>query len=805
MRVPCPLCLFALLGVLAVGPAHAKIINAVTLEQIVKEQPIILTATVSEFLPDKPGLVFTPGEKLRGEFAFDRVPVNLTGDKEAAEEKQSAMLLERLDKDVPLLIFASRRGKVYDAVAYTNGTWFRMAGVVEQQEGKDVTRWRFTHAEPYFRRTFKGTTEELVKAVQDGIKGGKVPGYDEKEKPGYGPPIKKKDEPKRPAGAAPAVPLGVIQLPFLGLIAALAALFPTVFGGAALLMKRWVVALSVASFVSMLAAVLLYFPNWIEWTGLKSLGGLWFTCAAIAAVGALWAGRRYRKAQRDGKGEEYQPRYLDRVGLAVIVGLGLLGIAYASITKSSFRESPFLELALFLVPATACGYFVMAHWYRHRRAETKSVGISAESVGLWAGAFACTVAAVALSTGPAGVVMQVGESRAGVRLAEQPLWVFEPKEGGEVVSTPCVTPERIYVAVHHRQGFGQYGRVYALNPGTGDVLWEFDDETALKPLFCSPTIAEGRLYFGEGYHTDRESKMFCVDVATGKKLWDFPTASHTESSPAVAAGKVVFGAGDDGIYCLDARTGAKHWQYPAGGGVHVDSNLLIVGGRVYAGSGTSKKSKANRIFCLDLATGTEIWGENVAYSSWGSPAAAGKQIFFPTGNGTFSEDREPVAGLLLCRDIETGKPIWERAVENSLVCRPAVDRYQVYVGSRDGHTYALDRYTGEMIWKRQLGEAILASPTITANPATNVGEVLYAISHVGIMAALAPSDGAAFWMIDFRALTQKPYIDAVSTPVVVRTTVEGKPARRVYVGIGMGLSQASTPTARLYCFQDVSE
>ena len=50
MRVPSPLCIVALLGVVAVGPAHAKIINAVTLEQIVKDQPIILTATVSLYL-----------------------------------------------------------------------------------------------------------------------------------------------------------------------------------------------------------------------------------------------------------------------------------------------------------------------------------------------------------------------------------------------------------------------------------------------------------------------------------------------------------------------------------------------------------------------------------------------------------------------------------------------------------------------------------------------------------------------------------------------------------------------------------
>src|SRR5262245_36480449 len=70
--------------------ADAKITAKVTLEQIVKDQPLIFTAKVTEFLPDKPGIVFTPADKLRGEFPFDRVPVNLTGDKEAIDEKQPA-------------------------------------------------------------------------------------------------------------------------------------------------------------------------------------------------------------------------------------------------------------------------------------------------------------------------------------------------------------------------------------------------------------------------------------------------------------------------------------------------------------------------------------------------------------------------------------------------------------------------------------------------------------------------------------------------------------------------------------------
>jgi outer membrane protein assembly factor BamB len=789
--------------------ANALITKATTLEQIVTDQPLIFTAKVVEFLPDKPGMVFAPVDKLRGEFPFDRVPVNLTGDDEAKKGGQTKVLLERLEKDLPFMVFATFRGKTYRALAYTNGTWFGMDGTVEQQDGQSVTRWRFTHGEPYLRRTFKGTTDEMMKAVRGGLKGEKLPVYDDKAEPGYGPPLRKgKPEGKppvanRPGSRAQEVPFAVIQLPFLGLIAALAALFPAVFGGMALLMRRWVAALSVASAISILTALVMYFPNWVAWTGLKSLSALWLTASGVAALGALWAIARYRRALRDGREEEYQPRYLDRVGLAIILVAVAGGLTYAVLTHASLTDSPWLELLLFAVPVAACLYFVVTHWLR-TRTDSKPVAVSAETVGLWAGSFACAVAGAALLAGPRGPAI-VADAAGGPKLDEQPLWVFEPKVKGEIIATPCVTPERVYVAVHHRQGFDQYGRVYALDPATGAVLWDFDHEGNLKPLFSSPTFADGRLYFGEGYHTDQDSKLFCLDAVTGKMHWAFETTSHTESTPAIADGKVVFGAGDDGLYCLDAVTGQKLWQYPADGGLHVDSNPLVHGGRVYAGSGISQRSKTTRIFCLDLKTGAEIWTERVEYAAWGSPAAAGSHVLFATGNGTFSEDRAPVAGLVLCRDAATGKPFWERALPNSLVGRPAIDRYQAYVGCRDGNVYALDRHTGDVVWTTNLHAPVLASPAIDIAPKARTGEVVYAIGSTGLLQALSPANGSTYWAVSFRDLIEAPHVSALSTPVVVRQPGHGRPVRHIYVGLGFGPSPSATPSARLYCFRDAAE
>jgi outer membrane protein assembly factor BamB len=237
----------------------------------------------------------------------------------------------------------------------------------------------------------------------------------------------------------------------------------------------------------------------------------------------------------------------------------------------------------------------------------------------------------------------------------------------------------------------------------------------------------------------------------------------------------------------------------------VDDNPAIRAGRVYAGSGTSRKSKMNRVFCLDLATGKEVWGEKVEYSCWGSPLLAGKHVLFPTGNGTFSEDRQPVAGLLLCRDAATGAPVWERALPNSLVGKPAADRYQVYVGCRDGNCYALDRHTGEVVWSKNLQAPVLASPAVDVHPKGRVGELVYAVGSTGRVEALAAADGSLVWAVNLTSLVGMPHVMADSSPVVVRDEVDGKVSRRVFVALGFGSSATATPTARLYCFRDGAE
>ena len=176
--------LATLFSLLTINIAYAVIQVLIPLQQLIeKDADLIFIAKVERLDPEKPALMLTVTEKLKGEVPFERLPVNLTGDKELHTPK----LLKRLALDLPIVVFVKKEPQSkFMALAFSNGTWFQLLGQTE----KDSTRWAFTHCEPYLRRTFKGTTAELQEVVTGVLKKKqKAPPPDKTAQPGLGPEI----------------------------------------------------------------------------------------------------------------------------------------------------------------------------------------------------------------------------------------------------------------------------------------------------------------------------------------------------------------------------------------------------------------------------------------------------------------------------------------------------------------------------------------------------------------------------------------------------------------------------------------
>jgi outer membrane protein assembly factor BamB len=206
-----------------------------------------------------------------------------------------------------------------------------------------------------------------------------------------------------------------------------------------------------------------------------------------------------------------------------------------------------------------------------------------------------------------------------------------------------------------------------------------------------------------------------------------------ESSPSIADGKVIFGAGDDGVYCLDAETGRKLWQYPS---VHVDGSPAIHDNRAYFGSGYGRSS----VYCLNLDDGSEIWAADTTHPAWGSPAVWNGKVYIGTGVGNFVVSSEEPAGSVVCLDARTGESLWEFEVGGTILGAIAIDGGRAYFGSRDSNLYCVGE-SGEQIWRFTAGSAIVSSPAVV------MGDVYFG-SDNGRIYCLDKEDGILKWDFD---------------------------------------------------------
>ncbi len=289
---------------LVAGPGRAAITQLLPLQVLLDNTKYIFTVRVESVDAGKPAIVLVADEQLKGKAPFEKMAVLFKGDSDAKKKQHVPQLLKRVAPKLPLVLFVLEREKQYTAFAYTNGTWFQMVGV----EADGSVRWSLTHGEPYLRKTFKGSTAEMRRIIAESLSGkSKPPDLNTKEKPGFGPEVEKeKKSGHRPACASGPLFAVIPSVLVGGPLAILAMLFPAVFGGLTMVLRRWMAALTVLSLNSTLYLAQNWCMRWLagSWWGRPE--ALWLTMMVVTLLGVLWAWRRHVAALA-ARMEENQP------------------------------------------------------------------------------------------------------------------------------------------------------------------------------------------------------------------------------------------------------------------------------------------------------------------------------------------------------------------------------------------------------------------------------------------------------------------------------------------------------------------
>lgn len=123
----------AIAALMICAPAALGVIIALLpLQTVIRSSQYIVVAKVEKFYPDKPAMLLSVQEDLKGKLPMRKLPVLLKGDSEAEKSKHVPQLLKRLAPDLPVILFIEDKKDKNDpkmtALAYTNGTWMQFVG-----------------------------------------------------------------------------------------------------------------------------------------------------------------------------------------------------------------------------------------------------------------------------------------------------------------------------------------------------------------------------------------------------------------------------------------------------------------------------------------------------------------------------------------------------------------------------------------------------------------------------------------------------------------------------------------------------
>ena len=257
-------------------------------------------------------------------------------------------------------------------------------------------------------------------------------------------------------------------------------------------------------------------------------------------------------------------------------------------------------------------------------------------------------------------------------------------------------------------------------PGPLQQIWEQDAGKAsdsTSRLTAEPVVAEGRIFV-----LDSEAHVFAFNAANGSPLWDWSIApkgkdtsyifglfgSPDDTDPtkgfgggvATDGGKLFVTSGFGEVVALDVRNGRVLWKQDLG--VPIVNAPTANGGRVFV------STQDNHFFALAQDDGRKLWDHQGITESAGilestSAAVAGEYVMAPYSSGEIYALR-----------VQNGRPAWNDMLTHSGVAtalselddiagRPVVDRDIVFAISHSGIMAAISLNTGDRLWSRDIG------------------------------------------------------------------------------------------------------
>ena len=294
---------------------------------------------------------------------------------------------------------------------------------------------------------------------------------------------------------------------------------------------------------------------------------------------------------------------------------------------------------------------------------------------------------------------------------------------GPVNSSPAIAGSMVFVGLRD-------GRLLALDKVTGVLHWEYQTGDL---VYGSPAVHEGVVYIGSG-----DFYIYALDALTGEVRWSRKTGGRVVASPAVSDDVVVVLSQDQRIYIYDTKTGEFRLDYltrEARGAPSLDDDRAYVGNSrsiVYAIDLKQRQLPFEKTARF-IRTQLFFWGfwntlPAIKGFEWGYRSPG--EIFL----GTPALDDEKVyavseSGGVYALNKSSGERVWKFRADGEIRGDPSLARDTLYIADTDGTVYGLDKATGEELWRFELNDRV-STAVVVAN------EMLFVVSDRGVLYAI---------------------------------------------------------------------
>ena len=240
-------------------------------------------------------------------------------------------------------------------------------------------------------------------------------------------------------------------------------------------------------------------------------------------------------------------------------------------------------------------------------------------------------------------------------------------------------------------------------------LWTFNMES---PIHSSPAIYKDHVYY-----VSSEGILKAIDMETGEEEWDLDLEAKTNSSPIIHSNRLYVGC-EDGLKAVNINSHKVVWDYDcdnvASAPVYYD-DIIYFGsddGHLY-GVNEDGKTKFDKKLGAELKT---------------SPIVVDDIIYVGSSNGkVYSIDTDKTKN-------------WEFTTGDEILSSPAYVNKTIVFGSTDGNVYCLNKSEGDLVWKVDLNDRIISSPTVDEHDSN-----VFIGSDEGNMTCLDVRDGTVKW------------------------------------------------------------